>query len=48
MQVLVRGNSRRTADSITDQLTQMEARLGAKLNTVEVQTKFIDEEEHDS
>ena len=33
--------------SITDQLTLMEARLGANLDTVEVQTKFIDEEEHD-
>ena len=31
--------------SITDQLSQMEARLGAKLDTVEVQTEFIDEEE---
>jgi hypothetical protein len=30
--------------SITDQLTQMESRLGAKLDTVEVQTEFIDEE----
>ena len=33
--------------SITDHLTLMEARLGAKLDTVEVQTEFIDEEEHD-
>ena len=33
--------------SITDQLTQMEARLGAKLGTVEVQTEFIDDEEQD-
>ena len=31
--------------SIADQLTQMENRLGAKLDTVEVQTEFIDEEE---
>ena len=31
--------------SITDQLTQMEARFGAKLNTVEVQTEYVDEEE---
>ena len=31
--------------SITDQLTQMEARLCGKLDTVEVQTEYIDEEE---
>ena len=31
--------------SIVDQLTLMENRLGAKLDTVEVQTEFIDEEE---
>ena len=31
--------------SIVDQLNQMESRLGAKLDTVEVQTEFIDEEE---
>ena len=31
--------------SLADQMTQMEARLGAKLDTVEVQTKYIDEEE---
>ena len=31
--------------SITDQLIQMENRLGAKLDTVEVQTEFIDEDE---
>ena len=31
--------------SITDQLTQMEARLVAKLDTVEVQTEYVDEEE---
>ena len=30
--------------SITDQLSQMETRLGAKLDTIEVQTEFIDEE----
>lgn len=30
--------------SITDQLSQMESRLGAKLDTVEVQTEFVDEE----
>ena len=33
--------------SISDRLTQMEARLGAKLDTVEVQTKYVDEEKHD-
>ena len=27
--------------SLTDQITQMEARLGAKLDTVEVQTEYI-------
>ena len=31
--------------SITDQLTHMEARLGAKLDTVEVQIEYVDEEE---
>ena len=31
--------------SITDQLTQMETCLGAKLDTVEVQTEYVDEEE---
>ena len=30
--------------SLVDQLTQMESRLGAKLDTVEVQTKYVDEE----
>ena len=30
--------------SLTDQLTQMEARLGAKLDTFEVETEYIDEE----
>ena len=34
-----------TFASITNQLTQMEAHLGAKLDTVEVQTEFVDEEE---
>ena len=34
-----------TFASITDQLTQMEARLGAKLDTVKVQTEFVDEKE---
>ena len=33
--------------SIVDQLNQMEQRLGAKLDTVEVQTEYIDEEETD-
>ena len=31
--------------SIVDQLTLMENRLGAMLNTVEVQTEYIDKEE---
>ena len=31
--------------SLTNQMTQMEARLGAKLDTVEVQTEYIVEEE---
>ena len=30
--------------SLTDQMTQMEARLGAKLDTVEVETEYIDDE----
>ena len=30
--------------SLTDQLTQMEARLDAKLDTLEVETEYIDEE----
>ena len=30
--------------SLTDQLTQMEARLGAKLDTIEVEMEYIDEE----
>ena len=30
--------------SLIDQLTQMEARLGAKLDTFEVETEYIDEE----
>ena len=34
-----------TFASITDQLTQMEVRLGAKLDIVEMQTEFVDEEE---
>ena len=37
-----------TFASITNQLTQMEARLGAKLDIVEVHTEFVDEEEPSS
>ena len=37
-----------TFASITDQLTQLKAHRGAKLDTVEVQTKFVDEEERAS
>ena len=32
-------------NKLADQLIQMENRLGAKLDTVEVQTEYIDEEE---